>query len=143
MIHRSRGTMGFATVLLAGLAMSCAATNHDVDVTPTARLKIDAHVGKSWTSDSTRIENISSDFRPNETVFATVDVPGKIEGTLRVRWVYGGSTIDERTMPIQEGVNVYAFRLTPPTQGLGPGEYRFEVFVNDDPTDTETFRVRG
>src|SRR5262245_15619525 len=102
MTHRSRGTLVFlAAALLAALATSCASTKTDGDATPTARLKIDAHVGRGWSSDSTRIENIADDFHPNETVYAIVDVPGKTEGMLRVRWVYGGDTIDERTMAIQ------------------------------------------
>ena len=144
MIHRSRGTLAFlAAALLVALATSCASTKPDVDATPTARLKIDAHVGKGWSSDSTRIENIADDFHPNETVYAIVDVPGKTEGVLRVRWVYGGDTIDERTMAIQEGVNVYPFRLTPPAEGLKVGDYRFEVFVNDNPSDSETFFVKA
>jgi hypothetical protein len=143
MTHRYGGTLAFlAAALLAGLATSCAATKNDVDATPTARLKIDAHVGKGFSSDSTNIVNISDDFRPNETVYAIVDVPGKTEGMLRVRWVYGGDTIDERTMAIQEGVNVYPFRLTPPAEGLKVGDYRFEVFVNDNPSDSETFHVK-
>ena len=45
-------------------------------------------------------------------------------------------------MPIMEGINRYRFRMEPPAGGHKTGQYRLEVFVNDDLSDTEHFEVR-
>jgi hypothetical protein len=130
---------------LAGLAGSCA-TSGGVDTTPTLRTKADAHIGKGWTSDSTRVETITDDFMPNETIHAIVDMPSRIDGTIRVRWVFGESeTIEEKTMTLQSDakVNVYPFQLAPPATGHRVGDYKFEVYVNEDLADTEKFHVRA
>lgn len=130
---------------LAGLAGGCA-MGGGVDATPTLRTSVDAHIGKGWTSDSTRVENITADFAPNETVHAIVDVPPKIEGTIRVRLVFGeNETIEEKTMTLQSAdkVNVYPYRLFPPADGHRIGDYKFEVYVNDNLAETEKFTVRA
>jgi hypothetical protein len=132
--------------LLVGVTASCAGTQGggDVDVTPTVRTNIDAHIGKDFTSDSTRIGNISNDFGPNETVFAVVDVPGKIEGAINIRWMYGESeTVLEQTVPIQEGIHAYRFRLDPAAGGHRVGDYRFEVYLNNNRAESESFKVKA
>jgi hypothetical protein len=139
---RLRGIEGIALTLLAALAVSCASTGGDVDVTPQLRTNVDAHIGKSFTTEGNKLENLSSDFGPNETVYAVVDVPGKVDGSMRIRWAYGNETLDEQTVTLQSGVNVYPFRLLPPTGGHRTGDYRFEVFVNENRAETETFTVR-
>ena len=140
MRSRSNGAALIAAASLALLAASCAGTA--VDMTPTLNTKVDAHVGKSWTSDSTRMVDIADEFKPNDTVFALVDVPGKIEGVVRVRWVFGESeVVQEQTIEVQEGTNVYPFRLTPPAGGLKAGPYKFEVYINENKSDSESFSV--
>jgi hypothetical protein len=127
------------TLSLVALASSCATTG-DVDTTPTAGLKVDAHVGKTWNSDSSRIENISDNFMANETVLAVVDVPGDASGTLRVRWMYGNETVSEQTITTQTGQRTYAFRLSPGA-GLRTGDYKFEAWLNGELRDSENFKV--
>jgi len=130
----------FGLALLAALT-SCAATGGDVDTTPTLRTSVDAHIGKNFTPDSTRVGELSSNFATGETVFAVVDVPGKIEGSLRVRWMRGGETVLEQTVPILDGVNAYRFRLEPPVGGLPPGDYTFEVWLGDNRAEAESFKI--
>ncbi len=144
MTIRTHGLRMLGVALLAGLAASCASTSPDLDVTPTARTSVDAHVGKNFSSDSTHVGDISNDFGPNETVFAVVDVPGKIEGTVKVRWIYGeNETIQEQNLVIEEGVNVYRFRLIPPAGGLRAGKYRFDVYIDANRAESESFTVRA
>lgn len=137
-LHRVAVTL--LVLALAAVACSCAATGGDVDVTPTARLEVDGHVGKTWNSDSTRIENISDSFGPNETVYAVVDVPGDEGGVLRIRWLYGSETVHEQTVTTQSGRRHYAFRLSPGA-GLRTGDYKMEVWLNGQLAETESFRV--
>ena len=132
--------LGAATLGL----VSCAATSKDVDMTPTTRISVDAHVGKGMTTDGKNIDNISKDFTTTETVYAVVDVPGRFEGKdVKVRWVKDNNVVSEQAMPIQDGVNVYPFQLAPPSGGLQPGEYRFEVWVDGKEVEKENFTVRA
>ena len=136
---------GWALVALASLAslVSCAGSK-GLDATPTLRLSVDAHVGKGFNSDSTGIVNISDNFTPTETVFALVDVPGKKEGVIKVRWMYGDTEpVQEQSMQLQESANAYPFRFTPPAEGNRVGKYHFEVWINDNKTETESFEVKS
>jgi len=134
------------TVLGIGLAVlvaSCATTKSEVDVTPTARVTVDAHVGKDPSPDGTKIGNISSEFGTTETVYAVVDVPGRLEGkTLRVRWLRGDQQVSEQSVPLTSEVHAYPFQLVPATSGHTTGEYVLEVFVNDDRVETEHFKIQ-
>ena len=129
------------SLLLPLLALSCAGGTSDVDVTPTARMTVDAHVGKSMTSDGMRIDNISSSFKPTDTVYAVIDVPGSKEGTLNVRWVNGTDTVKEETLNITGDTKVLKTQLTPPEGGLKPGTYELQVMMNGDRLETEKFEV--
>jgi hypothetical protein len=131
-----------ALALLAGAAGSCAGTG-DVDMTPSARLTVDAHVGKTFSGDSTRVADITDDFAPNEAVLAVVDVPGRKDGVVRARWVYGSEVVSEQSIPIMEHVNAYRFRLEPPPGGHRAGQYKLEVYINDTLAETESFNVRA
>jgi len=132
-------TIALVLVVLA----SCSSVGPSVDMTPTARLAVDAHVGKGWTADSTRIDNITKDFGPNETVYAAVDMPGSKDGIVKARWMYNGTEVQEHVIPTLEGINVYRFQLDPPPGGRPAGEYTFEVYVNDQKMETESFTVHS
>jgi hypothetical protein len=141
MTKRSHGWGVLALVLLAGYAVSCA-SGGGVDTTPTLRTSIDAHIGKGLASDSTHVENISDTFSSTETVVAVIDIPTKIEGSLRIRWVLGESeSLGEETRALAPGANVYVYRLTPPAGGHRVGEYKFEIYINDNLAETEKFKV--
>jgi hypothetical protein len=136
-----KGLLGLALLLAL---TSCAGTRAgDVDLTPTARANVDAHVGKGFTSDSTRVDNIASTFSAGETVHAVVDVPGKIEGVVQVRWLRGAETIGEQAIAIMDGVNAYRFRLEAPAGGHPLGDYRFEVWIDGNRVESESFSVQG
>lgn len=141
MMKRLGGMEVLALALVAAVAVSCASTGGDVDVTPTLRTSVDAHIGKNFTSDGKNVENMTSSFTPNETVFAVVDVPGRVDGTLKIRWLYGNELLDEQNVALQSGINVYPFRLMAPAGGHRMGEYRFEVWINNDRSESETFNV--
>jgi hypothetical protein len=136
-----KGLLGLA--LLVALSSCASSRGGDVDITPTARTNVDAHVGKGFTSDSTRVDNISDRFSPSETVHAVVDVPGKIEGIVQVRWLRGADTIGEQAIAIMDGVNAYRFRLEPPAGGHQLGDYRFEVWIDGNRVESESFSVQG
>ena len=142
-----RGRSPVLALLLGAAALglvSCATTSKDVDMTQSARITVDAHVGKGMTADGKNIDNISKDFTTSETVYAVVDVPGRLDGKdVKVRWVMGTDVVSEQTMAVQDGVNVYPFQLAPPSGGFQPGEYRFEVWIDGKEVEQEKFTVRA
>jgi len=141
---RSHALAMLALAAATSLLASCAATSKDVDMTPHARITVDAHVGKGMTPDGKNIDNISKDFTTSETVYAVVDVPGRLESKdVKVRWVHGSDVVAEQEMTVQDGVNVYPFQLAPPSGGLQPGDYRFEVWIDGKEVEKEAFTVRS
>lgn len=130
-----------ALAALAASAISCASSKTDVDLTPTGRMKADAHVGKGWNPDSTKIENISSNFRPEDVIAIVVDVTGDQSGLIRARISKDpGGVVTETSRPIVTGQRNYAFWPTTGTP-LPPAEYKLEVWINSDLVDTEKFKV--
>lgn len=128
-------------VAIAATAISCASSKTDVDVTPTGRFSVDAHVGKGWSSDSSKIENISSSFRPEDVVHAVVDLSGDQAGTITARWLTdAGAVVSETSRTIEAGRRNYPFWLSNGTP-LANGDYRLEVWVNGKLEDTEKFKI--
>lgn len=138
-----RALVMLGSISIALLAASCSKVGPSVDLTPTLRLKPDAHIGKSLTSDSTRIGDISDTFTPNETIFATVDVPGSTRGTVTAKWLFGTESVQDHAIEIMEGTNVYRFRLIPPAGGHRVGDYRFEVYIDGTSVEAENFKVQA
>ena len=142
MRNRIRLLISLCVAALAATAMSCATTKTDVDATPTARMKVDAHVGKGWNSDSTKIENISSSFRPEDVIYAVVDVSGGDSGTLIGRWSNAsGNVVLEQTSTIVAGQRNYPFKLI--GVPLTAGDYKFEAWLNGKMEDAEHFKVES
>src|SRR5262245_14895938 len=131
--------------LLPAVAMGCA-SEYDQSGMPAATntTQVDVHVGKSVSSDSTRIGTVSDHFTPGETVHAVIDVPPEASGTMDVRWVFGGSggqTVSEQSVPIVPGTASYHVNLDPPDSGNKPGEYQLEITLNGDRVEVERFTV--
>ena len=136
----TRWALAASGVALAGSLLSCA-SGGGVDATPTLRTSVDAHLGKGWTSDSTRVENLTTDFSPTDVVHAIVDVPTKIDGTIRVVWMRGTDILEEKSRGLEPGANVYPYRLFPPAGGHPVGDYTFEVYINGNRAEAESFKV--
>ena len=128
---------------LAVIVAGCAGPKSGVDLTPTMRLKVDAHIGKSWNSDGTKIASLSKTFSPTETVLAAVDVPGSADGTMTVRWTFGSDVLKEQSVTLGDKTTLYKFELPPAEGGNRAGEYEFQVLINDNESDTERFTVTG
>lgn len=138
---RPLGT-GILCLTLVVMAVSCASSRPDVDVTPTARTNVDAHVGKSLSSEGNAIADITDRFGSSETVFAVVNVPGKIEGTMRVVWMRDTQQVHEQSVTLDDDVHAYSFQLAPASGGHTAGTYRFEVYINGDRAEVENFQVQ-
>lgn len=93
---------------------------------------------------SNRITDTSDDFRANETVYATVETEGNGNGTIRVKWIDSGreTSVRERVVAVGPGETVQVFTLAP-VEGLAPGKWRLEVYLNDSFVKAEEFEVHS
>jgi hypothetical protein len=136
----------FLLALVPMLLFGCGSSSYDQTNTPAnpAGAHVDAHVGKNFSSDSTRIGTVADRFAPADTVHAVIDVPPNTTGTMDVRWVFGGSggqTVSQESVPLVSGTSAYRVTLMPPDSGNRPGDYQLEVTLNGDRVDVERFTV--
>jgi hypothetical protein len=97
-------------------------------------------LGRSVNSDHT-VGNFTTTFSPDDSVYLSVLTGAAGTATIRVRWKYGERVIDEPTKQVSYSQAAATdFRLQSPG-GFPRGEYTADVFVNDQPAGTRTFRV--
>jgi hypothetical protein len=103
---------------------------------------VDIDVGRSVAPDKTIAEKTDS-FSPTDTVYVAVKTEGSASSvTLGAQWTYeDGQRVDEATQTIApRGPAVTEFHVAKP-DGLPPGEYKVEIFLNGLPAGSESFRV--
>jgi hypothetical protein len=126
-------------LLVIVLALSLAAA---AACGPSEPLKVlTVQIGRTLNSDDS-VGNITTTFKPNETVYAAVLLEAAGSGTVGVRWVYNGQTVSEEMKDVRltrEGAA--SFHIQPPSTGFPEGEYRVEFQVDGMPAGTRTFRV--
>jgi len=97
-------------------------------------------LGRTVNSDHT-VGSFTSTFAPDDSVYLAVLTGAGGTATIRVRWKYGERVIDEPTKQVSYNqVAATDFRLQS-SGGFPRGEYTAEVFVNDQPAGSRTFRV--
>lgn len=97
-------------------------------------------IGKKLNSDNSVGQSANS-FRPNETVYVSVLTAGRGSATIGVRWAYSGRVLDEPKKRVSyNDVAATDFELQS-AGGLPPGAYTVDVFLDDQPVGTKTFRV--
>jgi hypothetical protein len=97
-------------------------------------------LGRSLNSDRT-VSGFTTTFKPDDSVYLSVLTGAAGTATIRVRWKYGERVIDEPKKQVSYNMAAATdFRLQSPV-GFPTGDYTAEVFVNDQPVGTRTFRV--
>lgn len=100
-------------------------------------------IGKNVDADK-RVTEATKEFRPGETVYASVLTNGAAQNTeMMVRWTFqDGQIVDESVQTISPtGTAATEFHITKP-DGLPAGKYRVEVFVNGKSAGVEEFEVK-
>lgn len=103
---------------------------------------VDIELGRSVAPDKT-ISDETDSFSPSDTVYVAVKTEGSAaSATLGAHWTYeDGQKVDEATQTIApRGPAVTEFHVAKP-DGLPPGEYKVEIFLNGAPAGTESFKV--
>jgi hypothetical protein len=102
----------------------------------------DIQLGRSVNADSS-IANPTASFAPRDTIYVSVSTAGVGSATIGVRWKYGERVIDEPKKKVSyRDLAATDFSLKS-VSGFPPGDYTAEVFLDDQPVGTKTFRVEA
>lgn len=103
---------------------------------------VDIEVGRSIGPDN-RIIEPSDEFRPNDTIYASVMMLGTGEAaTLKARWTeVSGTLLDETVRTVSpSGETIAEFHLVQPG-GWAKGRYRVEILLDGASVGQEEFEV--
>jgi hypothetical protein len=135
----------FLTVCLALLLAAAAACNKPASTTTTAGVvKVtDVSLGRAIGGDKA-ITDKTEDFRPNDTIYASVETDGSAANTaLRAKWTYeDGQVVDDSTRNIAPNSRERTeFHIAKPN-GWPTGKYQVEIFLNGTSAETKKFEVK-
>jgi hypothetical protein len=97
-------------------------------------------VGRALNQDRS-ISSITTLFKPNETVYVSVQTTAAGKGTVSVKWKYGSQVIDEPTKQVSyDGPASTEFHMQN-SGGFPPGDYSVDVFLDGVQVGSRTFKV--
>jgi hypothetical protein len=97
-------------------------------------------IGRSLNQDRS-VASITTLFKPNETVFVSVQTTAAGKGTIAVKWKFGSQLIDEPSKQVSyDGPASTEFHLQN-SGGFPPGDYSVEVFIDGVSVGSRTFKV--
>jgi len=99
-------------------------------------------VGRSLNPDRS-MASITTLFKPNETIYVSVQTTGSAPGTIGVKWMYQGRVVDEPVKQVDyDGPDSTSFQIQ--NSGRFPeGDYSVEIFINGEQVGTRAFKVGG
>ena len=127
-------TLLFATALIAvGLvAAGCR---------PSGPLRVTTiQTGKSLNSDKS-VGNHTTQFKPDDTMFASVLTDGPGSGTIGARWKYSGRLVSEETKSVSYRDHAATEFHIQNSSGFPPGDYSVEILVDGQSFATRALRV--
>jgi hypothetical protein len=130
-------------MLSAGCSRRDADTGASVAKESTSALSVrDVDVGNSVNPDKT-VANHTGDFKPSETIYASVETTGSGKGTLKARWTYQeGQVVDETSQDLTtSGPANTEFHISKPS-GMPVGHYRVEISLNGVVAGSKEFEVK-
>lgn len=103
----------------------------------------DIALGRSLKPDKS-IDDNTANFRPSDTVFASVETSGTGPAALGVRWSFeGGQRVDESSQTVEAtGTTRTEFHISKP-DGWPVGRYRLDVTLNGNPAGSKEFEVKA
>jgi hypothetical protein len=110
---------------------------------PGVPLKISTlQLGKTLNTDNS-VGTITSRFKPDDTVYVSLlsDEPG--EGTVTVKWMFGGQVVSEATKDVSYMRPAATEFHLQNSGGFPTGEYRVEILINGQPAGSREFRVES
>ncbi len=96
--------------------------------------------GRSLNQDRS-IASITTLFKPNETIYVSVQTKAAGKGTVSVRWKYGSQVIDEPSKQVSyDGPASTEFHMQN-SGGFPPGDYSVDVMLDGVQVGTRAFKV--
>src|SRR5262245_13048139 len=138
---RNRSVAVFGLAALLSLSLACnrmerereeaAGGSSVVKETPAALTVKDIDLGSTLNPDK-GVGDHTGDFKPTETIYASVHTDGVGKGTLKARWTTAaGQVVDETSQEITtSGPAKTEFHIAKPS-GFPVGKYKVEVLLND------------
>jgi hypothetical protein len=97
-------------------------------------------VGRSLNQDRS-ISSITTLFKPNETIYVSVQTKAAGKGVVSVKWKYGTRVIDEPSKQVNyDGPASTEFHMQN-SGGFPPGDYSVDVFIDGVQVGSRTFKV--
>jgi hypothetical protein len=99
-------------------------------------------LGKSLNPDNS-VGTHTTRFKPDDTIYVALlsEEPG--EGTVTVRWMFGGQVVSEAKQDVSYMRPAATEFHLQNSGGFPPGEYRVDILVNGQPAGSREFRVEG
>ena len=98
--------------------------------------------GKSLNSDKS-VGNHTTQFKPDDTMFASVLTDGPGSGTIGVRWKYSGRLVSEETKSVSYRDHAATEFHIQNSSGFPPGNYSVEVFLDGQSVGKRDYRVEA
>jgi hypothetical protein len=97
-------------------------------------------VGRALNQDRS-ISSITTLFKPNETVYVSVQTTAAGKGTISLKWKFGAQVIDEPTKQVDyDGPASTEFHMQN-SGGFPPGDYSVDVMIDGVQVGTRNFKV--
>lgn len=97
-------------------------------------------VGRALNQDRS-VSSITTLFKPNETIYVSVQTSAAGKGVVSVKWKFGTQVIDEPTKKVDyDGPASTEFHMQN-SGGFPPGDYSVEVFIDGVSVGTRAFKV--
>jgi hypothetical protein len=97
-------------------------------------------IGRALNPDRS-VASMTTLFKPNETIYVSVQTAGSAPGTISVKWIYQGRVVDEPVKQVDyDGPDSTEFHIQ--NSGRFPeGDYSVEIFINGAQVGTRAFKV--
>ena len=102
----------------------------------------DVDLGRTLNPDK-GIGDHTGEFKPTETIYASVKTEGSGSGKLQARWTFnGGQVVDETTQEINTTNPAHTeFHISKPG-GLPVGKYHVDILLNGAVVSSKDFEVK-
>ncbi len=97
-------------------------------------------IGRALNPDRS-VGSMTTLFKPNETIYVSVQTTGSAPGTIAVKWLYQGRVVDEPVKQVDyDGPDSTEFHIQ--NSGRFPeGDYSVEILINGVSVGTRAFKV--